>query len=450
MQRRKMHRKTERPTTSLSRRRTLQGLGASLTLPWLPSLAWASGGAAAEQLQAPKRWAYLMMSNGVNPEDWWAKESKGGLELSKTLSPLADYRDKLVLLEGLNSVPGAMPGAGHTYFTNFLSGTASLDDSNETGQTIDQRLAEMIGQDTAIPAINLGIEPPEAGSAGSTSSKFTISWRKKGTPVAPEVVPRQAFDRLFNTQMLQRDTSVLDAVLEQSRDLSRKLGLQDRRKLEDYMTSVRDVEKRIEKISQPRPADQWQPTLSEPDMKPPKDGLDFDLPTHVQLMLEIMVLAFQTDKTRIATMLMAADVSYNVRYDFIPGIRGEALHGISHHGGKAERKRDYQVVNEWHIKQFAYLVKRLAEIQEGEQTLLDNSLLTIGSNMFDGHIHDYRKCPLLMAGGAGGALKTGRVLSYEADNDDRRVSNLWLAQAQLMGAPLNQFGNSTGPLAGLV
>src|SRR6056297_1083870 len=343
------------------RRFALKGLGATLTLPWLPSLAWAAGGRAAETYAPPKRWVYLMMSNGVNPEDWWARETPGGLALSKTLSPLEPFRDRLIVLDGLNSVPGAVPGAGHTYFTNFLAGTASLKDNGETGRTIDQLLADTIGRETVIPAINLGIEPPEAGSAaGSTAGKFTISWRKKGTPVAPEVVPRQAFDRLFDTRALQRDQSVLDVVLGQSRDLSKQLGSQDRRKLDDYMASVRDVEKRIEKLGQPRPADQWQPTRLEPDMDPPRDGLDFDLPTHVRLMLDILALALVTDKTRVATLLMAADVSYNVRYDFIPGIRGEALHGISHHGGDREKKRDYQIVNEWHVKQFAYLLDRLA------------------------------------------------------------------------------------------
>jgi len=308
-----------------------------------------------------------------------------------------------------------------------------------------------VGRKTVIPAINLGIEPPEAGSAaGSTAGKFTISWRKKGTPVAPEVVPRQAFDRLFDTRMLQRDRSVLDVVLAQSRELEKTLGSQDRRKLDDYMSSVRDVETRIEKISQPRPADQWQPTRLEPDIDPPKDGLDFDLSTHVRLMLDILALALQTDKTRVGTMLMAADVSYNVRYDFIPGIRGEALHGISHHGDDPKKKQDYQIVNEWHVKQFAYLLDRLASVDEGERSLLDSSLITFGSNMFDGHIHDYRRCPLVMAGRGGGDLQTGRVLTFDQTDDNRCVSNLWLSQARLMGVPLNAFGNSTGPLQGLV
>ncbi|QDT36790.1 DUF1552 domain-containing protein [Stratiformator vulcanicus] len=433
----------------ITRRFALQGLGASLALPWLPSLAWAKGGRAAEKFAPPKRWAYLMMSNGVNPEDWWAEETSSGLELSKTLSPLNEYKNKLVAFEGLNLVPGSTPGAGHTYFTNFLAGSASLDDQGETGQTIDQLMADVIGQQTAIPAINLGIEPPEAGSTGSTSAKSTISWRKKGTPVAPEVVPRQAFDRLFNTQMLMRDTSVLDVVLGQSKQLERQLGLQDRKKLDDFMTSVRDVEKRIERISQPRSVDEWQPTLSEPDMDAPKDGLDFDLPTHVRLMLDIMALAFQTDKTRLATLLMAADVSYNIRYNFIPGIRGEALHGISHHGNKPDAKKDYQIVNEWHVKQYAYLLKKLDEVDEGGQSILDSSMIMIGSNMFDGHIHDYRKCPLVMTGGAAGAIKTGRVLNFKPEDKDRAVANLWLSQAQAMGVEIESFGNSTGTLRGL-
>jgi len=439
-----------RQQEQITRRFALQGLGATLALPWLPSLAWAKGGRAAERtFQPPKRWAYLMMSNGVNPEDWWAKQSSDGIELSKTLRPLESLKDKLVVFEGLNLVPGATPGAGHTYFTNFLAGTATLNDSKETGTTIDQLMADAIGQETAIPAINLAIEPPEAGSTGSTSAKSTISWRKKGTPVAPEVVPHQAFDRLFNTQMLQRDMSVLDVVLGQSKQLERQLGLQDRKKLNDYMSSVRDVEKRIERISKPRPADQWQPTLTEPDMDAPKDGLDFDLPKHVQLMLDIIALAFQTDKTRLATLLMAADVSYNIKYDFLPGVRGAALHGISHHGGDAGAKKDYQAVNEWHVKQYAYLLKKLDEVDEGGQSILDSSMIMIGSNMFDGHIHDYRKCPLVMTGGSAGSIKTGRVLNFKPEDKDRAVANLWLSQAQAMGVEIDRFGNSTGTLRGL-
>jgi len=436
------------------RRAILKGIGASLTLPWLESLAWAAGGARAAQSGPPLRWAFLMMSNGVNANEWWAKQNGSNIELSKTLGPLASLKDEVLFLENMTLYPDKSPSAAHKYFTSFLSGQEYQKGAiGRAGTTLDYVLGRSIGAQTSLPNLTLAIEPPQVRNKadGATANAFTISWSSPTTPVVPEVYPRQAFDRMFNTQMLTQDKSVLDFVLSDAKDVRRKLSGHDQRKLDEYMASVRNVEQRIERLSQPReygPGD-WRPTLDQPNMAPPEDGLDFNLPEHIKLMLDLMVVAFQTDKTRIATFLFASDASYNVRFDFLEGVSGDSLHAISHHNNKPEKLAEHQRINQYHVEQFAYLINRMKGVDEGNgTTLLDNSMLLFGSNMMDGNKHDYTNLPLLLAGRGGGSIRPGRVVRYESD-DERRVCNLHLAVAQRMGLDLQSFGNSVMPLPNL-
>lgn len=433
-----------------SRRQVLKGLGASLALPFLPSLAWAVNPKRGVDV-APRRWAYLMMSNGVNDQHWWAKQGAAGLELSPTLQPLASHAKYLTVLENLTLFPEAKPLATHHYFTNFLSGAKAGDDAKAgRGETIDYRMARAVGGDTAIPNLVLGLEPVQVRNKadGDTAAAFGISWKDAETIVVPEVYPRQAFDRLFNVKAMAQDQSVLDFVLDQAKGVEKRLDFDDKRKLDAYMTSVREVEQRIEILVKGQREGAWQPALSGPDIPPPPDGLAFGLPEHCKLMLDILALSFITDRTRIASFMFAADISYNMRYSFLDGVRGEALHSISHHRNSEEVLADYQRINQWHVEQVAYFLDRLNGVEEGNGTVLDNSMVVFGSNMFDGNKHDYTKLPMLIAGGANCGLTGNRVLRYEND-DERRVCNLWVDNARRMGVDVDQVGNSTGALKGL-
>ncbi len=445
----------ERIPMTTSRRGFLKGLGATLTLPWMESLTAATNGAAAAAGGPPLRWAFLMMSNGVNADNWWAKQTAGGIDFSPTLSPLAKYQDDVLVLENMTLYPEVTPTADHRYFTTFLSGQHEEKGAIlRAAETIDFYMARNLGAQTSLPCLNIAIEPPQvrSSSSGGNARQYTISWSSPTTPVIPEVYPRQVFDRMFNTKMLTQDKSVLDFVLGDAKDLRRQLAGHDQQKLDEYMHSVRDVEKRIERIATPREYGEgdWKPTLQEPDMPAPEDGLDFDLPEHVKLMLDLIVLAFQTDKTRIATFLFAADATYNVRFDFLNGVSGDSLHAISHHNNKPAKLQEYQKINQYHVEQYAYLIDRLKKIDEGNgRTLLDNSMILFGSNMMDGNKHDYTTLPLILAGHGGGAIDTGRVVRYESD-EERRVCNLHLALAQQMGCQdLTSWGNSTMLLPGL-
>jgi len=439
---------------NLGRRAVLKGLGASLTLPWLESVAWAAEGKKATAAGPPVRWGFLMMSNGVNEKHWWAKQQSDQVELSKTLSPLEAHRDDVLFLENMTLYPDVTPTADHRYFTSFLSGERYEKGAiGRAGETLDQVLGRTVGAQTSLPCLTLAIEPPQVRNKadGATAKAFTISWSSPTTPVVPEVYPRQAFDRMFNTKMLTQDKSVLDFVLEDARDLRRQLSGQDQQKLDQYMDSVRNVEQRIERLSRPRVhgPGQWRPSASEPDMTAPEDGLGFGLPEHIRLMLDLIVVAFQTDKTRVATFLLAADASYNVRFDFLEGMGGDSLHSISHHNNKEEKLAEFQRINQYYVEQFAYLIERMKGIDEGNgTTLLDNSMLLFGSNMMDGNKHDYTKLPMLLAGRGGGALRPGRVVRYESD-DERRVCNLHLSVSRAMGLEIDQFGNSVMPLPNL-
>jgi len=434
----------------ISRRTVLKGLGASLTLPWLESLAWAAG---QSTQKPPVRFGCLVFANGVNPHHWWAKGEGQAMELSSTLEPLAPLRQDITVLRELH-VFNNTSGPHWPLFSNYLSGAQFKQSLIPQGaQSIDQLIARHTGRLTPVPSLVLGIEPAETGLRGGVPSVYygTVSWSSEHTPVPPEIYPRAVFDRLFDTSGLLRDKSVLDVVLDQSKDLRPKLGKGDRQKLDEFSTSVRDLELRIDRATREDRLEGWRPSLTRPNLDRPSAELPQNVRDHMHMMLDLLLLAWRMDKTRVATLVFNRDVSH-MKFGFLDGVLNEQLHAISHHKEQADKLESYQRINRFHVEQLAYVLGRMKEIDEGGgTTLLDNVMLMFGSNMFNGDSHDGRNLPLVLAGHGGGTVSGGRVLDFgDKPEEDQRACNLYLAVAQRMGLEINSFGDSVQPLPGLV
>ena len=438
---------------SVTRRTMLKGMGASLMLPWLPSLAWAqrkSDPSTFGVTQPPRRWATLIYANGVNPYDYWVKPGASGLSLAPSLKALEKHRDNLLFIDNMHIFDDTV-GVHNPYFTNFLSGEViRKGDIPQVAESIDNYLGRTIGRNTPISNLALAGE-----SASGNVLNSTLTWSSKVTPVLPEVFPRQAFDRLFDVSGLIRDRSVLDYVKEQAKDVSRRLGQNDQAKLDEYLTAIRDIEQRIELATSEDRFTDWRPSISEPDIDRPEAGIPQNKREHYKLMLDIIVLAFQMDQTRLATMLFQRDVT-GTGFGFLDGVSNTGMHTISHHRKNEQVLREYTRINEFHHSLLAYMMDKMAAIQEGEDgsTLLDNTVILYGSTMRDGDPHDANDLPLIIAGGKNCDIRHGRVLRPES-LEDRRLCNLHLALAQRVGGrstqggPLTHFGNSHYPFAGL-
>lgn len=439
-------------TSSNSRRAFLRGAGATLALPWLPSLAWAQGGKAAENAKAPVRYGCMLFANGVNPHEWWAKGEGDAMELSSTLQPLAAFKRDITVLRELH-VFNNTSGPHWPLFSNYLSGAQFKETIiPEGGESIDQVIARHTGKETAVPSLVLAVEPAESGLRGGVPSVYygTVSWSSKNTPIAPEVYPRAVFDRLFDTSGLLRDKSVLDAVLAQSKDTRRNLGAQDQQKLDEFMTSVRDLEQRIERATKEERLEGWRPTLAKPNMERPAAELPQDVREHMRIMLDLILLAWRMDKTRVATLIFNRDVSH-MKFGFLDGVLNDQLHGISHHKEDPKKLASYARINQFHVEQLAYLMAQMKQVDEGHgTTLLDNVMLQFGSNMFNGDSHDGRNLPMILAGHGGGTIAGGRCIDTGTLPVERqRACNLYLALAQRMGVKLDKFGDSVEALGGL-
>ncbi len=442
----------DRSAPRVSRRTILQGAGVAMGLPWLESLpVWGQPAEAASEMPAaPQRFAALFMACGVNANHWWAKGEGAAMELGKSLQPLAPLKQKMNYVEGLFNESAVGVGIHPGQTGNILSG-ASLQKGAELrgGISVDQVLANAIGPQTAQPSLVLGCEQPITGyheTNFSMAYSSHISWQNATSPVPMEVYPSLAFDSLFDNRGDRRDASVLDRVKEHAASLSRRVSAGDKAKLDEYLTSVREVEKRIErkrgdqrKASQ-RAADRGRPLVS---MDRPDNGLPEDIREHMRLMADIVALAFQTDKTRVATLLLCRDIS-GLFYPFLD-VR-KAHHSASH----SDLNDDYEKVTRYYVSQFAYLASRLDAMPEGDRTVLDNSCLLFLNNMWSGSKHDSTKVPLLMAGGLGGAIETGRVLDYSGQADeDRKLCGLYLRLLQAMELSASSFGDAAQPLAGV-
>ncbi|HAY79983.1 MAG TPA: hypothetical protein DCY79_09300 [Planctomycetaceae bacterium] len=421
-----------------------------MALPWLESLpVWGSESAAGGDASPfPQRFAALFMACGVNANHWWAKGSGAEMELGKSLEPMMPYRKKMNFVQGLFNKNATGVGIHPGQTGNILSG-ASLQKGAELrgGISVDQMLANHLGQDTAQPSMVLGCEQPITGyheTNFSMAYSSHISWQNATSPVPMEVYPSLAFDSLFDNQGSRRNQSVLDRVKEQAASLSRRASSGDRSKLDEYLTSVREVEKRIERLRDDRDqaADRAQHRgRSLVSMERPDNGLPEDIRQHMQLMCDIVALAFQTDKTRIATLLLCRDIS-GLFYPFLD------VRKAHHSGSHDDLSDDWEKVSRYYCSQIAYLAGRLDAMQEGDGTVLDHSCLLFVNNMWSGSKHDSRKVPLLTVGGLSGTIETGRVLNYlDRGDENRKLCSLYLTIMNRMGLPAKQFGDTDQQLA---
>jgi hypothetical protein len=423
-----------------------------MALPWLESLpVWGYESEAVEKSgEFPKRFGVQFMACGVHPDHWWGKGEGASLELSRSLKPLEPLKSKINVIHGLFNKNATGVGIHPGQTGNILSG-ASLQKGAELrgGISVDQLLANHIGQDTVQPSMVLGCEQPITGyheTNFSMAYSSHISWQNATSPVPMEVYPSLAFDSLFDNRGSRRNKSVLDRVKEQAASLSRQASSSDRSKLDEYLTSVREVEKRIERLraDQDKAAERAkQRGKSLVTMKRPDNGLPEDIREHMKLMCDIIAMAFQTDKTRVATLLMCRDIS-GLFYPFLD-VRS-AHHSASH----SDRSDDWEKISRYYCSQLAYLAGKLDAMPEGEGSVLDNSCLVWVNNMWSGSRHDSQKVPLLTAGGLGGTMKTGRALNYlDAGNDNRKLCSLYLSILNRMGVDAKTFGDADKPLAGL-
>ncbi len=436
----------------VSRRVLLQGAGVSMTLPWFQSLpVW--GEDAPTGIEAPpfpKRFGVLFMACGVNPDHWWAKQNENEMELGKSLAPLESLKAKLNVINGLFNKNATGVGIHPGQTGNILSG-ASLKKGAELGggTSVDQLLANRIGNETIQSSLVLGCEQPVTGyheTNFSMAYSSHISWQNATSPVPMEVYPALAFDSLFENRGARRNQSVLDRVREHASDLRRQASVEDRRKLDEFLSSVREVEQGIE---QQRKAQEKARARANGNpqaiasMARPDNGLPEDIREHMRLMCDIVALAFQTDKTRIATLLLCRDIS-GLFYPFLDA--RNAHHSASHN----DRSAEFERISTYYCSQFAYLASKLDGMQEGDGTVLDHSCLMFINNMWSGSAHNSQKVPLLTAGGLGGQVRTGRILDYESRPDsERKLCSLYLSLINRMGVPDKEFGDADAPLVDL-
>jgi hypothetical protein len=430
-------------TNNISRRHLLRGAGVALALPWMESLARAAG-----TDKPPLRFACVYFSNGIDPKKWSAKGEGAAMEFGESGAPLAAIREDIVFLKGLyNHQAFTNPSPHMGRMANMLSGArVSADPSDiRVGTTMDQVLAKQLGGQTAIPSLALGVEPNELRLEDGLSMIYgsNISWVSPTKPATKEIYPARVFDQLVDDGKGRAlDKSILDAVLDDTHSLQPKISGSDRKKLDEYLESIRDIEKRIDRAGKEERLEGWRPTLAKPNMPRPSDEIPQDPPDHMKLMMDLTVLAFQMDKTRIATLMLNNDLS-QMNFKFIPGVRG-ALHlDLTHNGKSPELQQMYLKTNQFHMQQLVYIVNKMKSIKEGEQTLLDSSVLLFGSNLYDGDAHGADQMPLVLAGKAGGALQTGRILDYsDAGNDNRRACSLFLSIMDRFGVKLDRFGDT--------
>lgn len=446
---------------TLTRRTVLRGAGVALALPAFEALAQTSA-------KSPNRLAVLYMPNGVNPFAWTPKGTGSQFELSEILAPLAPVKDDiLVLTELMNH--GSITGDGHYYkIAPFLTGTTISKTTganlNAGGVSLDQLIAQKLGNLTPLPSLELSVDPPTTyvdTNVGLTALYGShISWSTPTTPVSREINPQAAFDRLFRQGQSGKgvsasDASVLDAVMDDASGLKKKISAADRLKLEEYLDAVRAVEKRIAFDAKRRKGS----ILDDPILRAESEKLDkrikdwyavpgdkrpLDHTEQVRIMLDLMVLGFWSDSTRVSTFLFGNEVSGR-NFSFLPGVNG-GHHEYSHHEGKADKLDPYKKIGAWHMAQYGYMLQRMKAIKDGESTLLDNSMVLIGSGIKDGNAHSPYNLPIVLGGRGGGSISTGRHLVYSKETP---LCNLHLGLLRRMGVQAERFGDSTGELKGL-
>lgn len=452
-------------TWHISRRRMLKGLGATIALPFLQAMV-PPGMSSYNMGKRPLRFACIYMPNGVNKDHWTPTGFGEHFELSKTLQPLANVKQDIMVLNELMNKGSIFPGAeGHFAKTaNIMTCRPILktlgDNINSGGISFDQLIAQQKGQGTMFDSLQYGMERVNSGICGATG--FTrlyaasISWKSPTQPCTREIDPRMAFDRLFGRVVPNAKShdqrwkeSVLDAVKDDADRLQRKLGRADQDKLEEYLESIRSLEKRIENEEKMK-AFENQVT---PEIKKELVGLNMridefkeefvgvDATEKFRQMLDIMALAFWSDATRVITYMLGNAASGR-NFSFLPGVAG-SHHQISHHQGLAGALEEYRKINEYYVSLYAYFLEKLRCIPDGDGTLLDNSMILFCSGLRDGNSHSPRNLPVIVGGKAGGALKTEQNLQFPKETP---MANLYLSMARVFDMPLKAFADSTGEL----
>ncbi len=439
----------------LPRRMLLKGFGAAISLPLLESMtpARALAGSPGPAAAAPVRMACLFFANGAIMDKWRPTGEGKDFQLSTTLQPLESVKNHLLVLEGLTQhharANGDGPGDHARNASAYLTGAQPRKTSGadiSVGKSIDQAIAEKIGGQTRLPSIELGID--RGRNAGNCDSGYScsyssnISWKTPATPCSKESNPRSAFERLFGNpeqaadreRRLRDRRSILDFVGGDVKRIQPALSGADRQKLDEYFTSLRDVEQRVARADQgPREV---------PELQLP-DGVPAELKEHIRLMFDILALAFQTDSTRVATFMLA-DAGSNRTYPDVDVRDGH--HELSHHQNDAEKMEKISRIDRYLVEQFAGFLNRLNGISEGGRSLLDNSMILYGSAISDGNRHNHDDLPILLAGGGGGTISTGRYIKYPKETP---LNNLFISMADRMGAPMDSLGDSKGPLENL-
>jgi len=448
----------------ITRRTLLRGAGVALSLPWLESI-----GRAEERLtEPPLRMAFLFMPNGVRPDHWTPAGDGEDYEITPHLQALSSLKNDFLLLENLwnkNSIGrnGHWPKVPIWLSGGYVQRTTA-DDLDTGAVSIDQLAAQRIGDRTPLPSLELGCDPPRNGidvAGGGFARMYGsfISWRDRHTPVPKEIVPQLAFDRLFRNNRapvlssvnpkdpvllnaLQRDdASVLDVVMDGAKTLKRNGSASDRVRLDEYFESVRSVEQRLD--SALRPQKRWINQGKFP-LERPAPGIPQSHEEHLKLMLDIFLLAFWSDTTRIGT-IMLGDAQSSQDYSFLPGVRGN-FHGLSHHGNDPGTVAQYGAIVNWNIANVAYLLNRMKSLDEGGTSLLHNSMVMFGGSLKDGNRHTEENLPLILAGQGKGTLRTGRRLRAPAKTP---LCNLYLSLLDRMEVKADSFGDSSGRLEGL-
>jgi len=456
---------------SLSRRTMLRGLGTAIALPMLDAMVpggvvqaassageAAAGAAGASVGSAPVRMAFVFTPNGINLP-YFQPGKVGAItaaDLPPTLAPLKNVYKQITVLSGLAQDNARSKGDGAGDHARsaaaFLTGLHPYKTAGANirlGTSVDQVAAEKIGGATRLPSIELGMDKGQ--TAGQCDSGYScayvtnISWRSRTQPMPKVVDPAELFERLFGSaderdpkvyeKKLKYRKSILDFVAEDTRRLDRELGKSDHQKLEEFTTSIREIEKRVEaaqKLGVPKT----------PDMTRP-EGIPQDFQEHMRLMYDLLALAFQMDVTRIGTVMVAREGS-NRQYPWL-GVK-EGHHTMSHHGGKAEKIEAIRKIDRFHMEQFAYFVEKLAGMKEGDGTVLDNCMVLAGSGICDGNRHNHDNLPIMMAGGGGGLVTPGRHVTY---SEQTPLCNLYLSMLDRVGVRLDRFGDSTGRLTAL-
>ncbi len=399
--------------------------------------------------------AICFTGNGVNPHHWGATTGPGGMEFLQSLKPLDSLKDKVNVFKGLWNPTTVQGPGGHYPKMNILSGLKVKQTTTdiEVGTTMDQIVAEHVGKETPVASLVLGTEKPSYSTDSGFTSIYSayISWSSPTAPAPKEIYPQQAFDQLFDDgSKRKRDKSILDLVLGDAGALRTKLSRRDTQKLDEYLTSVRELEQRVERAEKISKAETngkgWQPTVKVPTMQRPGPGIPAEAEEHLRLMFDIMILAFQMDRTRVATFMMNNDLS-GMRFAHLDGISG-GIHELSHHANDAHRLEMYQKVNEYQVKLWAEALAKMQATNEGERSLLDNSMIMLTSSLFDGNAHESTQLPVVLAGGGGGTIKGGRYFDFSKD-ENRKLCRLHIAMMERMGVKVDHFGDAENALADL-